>query len=431
MNETNPIELSPPPGWPEPPSLAAFHGLAGRIVAAVEPETEADPVAVLAQLLIAYGNVTGSEALRRVGATRHHTNEFVLLVGPSAKGRKGSSWDFVEEIFASIEPGWAANRLHSGMSSGEGVIWQVRDDLCETDADGRVVVRERGVADKRLLVIETEFALVLRVLAREGNTLSAVVRSAWDAKALQTMTRNSPLRATGAHVSVIGHVTADEMLRYMNATELANGFMNRFLLVAVRRTKLLPEGGSFDAIAWEGLRSELAAAVHHGRSAGELSLTEASRTRWAQVYPRLSAEVPGLYGAAVARAEAHVVRLALIYALLDRAEAIDRAHIDAALALWAYAARSARWIFGDTLGDPVADDIWSAIKGATDGLSRAEIRDLFSRNKSAKVINAGLAALERAGRLERAERCTTSGRGRPAELWVPVPTAARGEGVRW
>ena len=84
----------------------------------------------------------------------------------------------------------------------------------------------------------------------------------------------------------------------------------------------------------------------------------------------------------MARAEAHVVRLALIYALLDRAEAIDRAHIDAALALWAYAARSARWIFGDTLGDPVADDIWSAIKGVTDGLSRAEIRDVSPATKA-------------------------------------------------
>lgn len=424
MTEAGITTLAPPAGWPSPPGPEAFHGLAGRIAAAIEPETEADPVAVLAQLLVAYGNVIGTNPRRRVGATRHPANEFVLLVGPSAKGRKGSSWDFVEEIFASIEPAWVAGRLHSGMSSGEGVIWQVRDDLTDIDSNGEPMVRERGVADKRLLVIETEFALVLRVLAREGNTLSAVVRAAWDSKALQTMTRNSPLRATDAHVSVIGHITTDELLRYMNATELANGFINRFMLFAVRRTKLLPEGGSFDAIDWAPLRAELAAAIEHGRTAGELALTEPARARWAAVYPRLSAEVPGLYGAAVARAEAHVVRLSLIYALLDRAAAIDRVHIDAALALWTYAARSARWIFGDTLGDPVADDIWSAVKGSTGGLSRAEIRDLFSRNKSAKAINAGLAALERAGRLRREERQPTAGRGRPAEVWLPVLTGA-------
>jgi hypothetical protein len=416
--------LPAPNGWPTPPGAAAFHGLAGRIVRAVEPQTEADPVAVLAQLLVAFGNTIGDHTRRRVGATSHHTNEFVLLVGPSAKGRKGSSWDYVEEIFRSVEPDWVDGRLHSGMSSGEGILWQIRDDLTETNPAGEIVVTEAGVHDKRLLVVESEFALVLRVLAREGNTLSAILRSCWDGKTLQTMTRHSPLRATNPHVSVIGHITADELLRYVNATELANGFQNRFLLFAVRRSKLLPEGGSFDAIDWEPLQADLAAAIKHGKKASELPLTPTARQRWAQAYPQLSQEVPGLYGAAIARAEAHVVRLSLLYALLDRAERIDRVHIDAALALWGYAARTARWIFGDTLGDPVADDIWQAIKGSTQGLSRAEIRDLFSRNKSAKAINAGLAALERAGRLKRQERNAASGRGRPAEVWLPILTAS-------
>src|SRR5207248_415109 len=132
------------------------------------------------------------------------------LVGPSAKGRKGSSWDYVEEIFRSVEPDWVDGRLQSGMSSGEGILWQIRDDLTETNPAGEIVVTEAGVHDKRLLVVESEFALVLRVLAREGNTLSAILRSCWDGKTLQTMTRHSPLRATNPHVSVIGHITADE-----------------------------------------------------------------------------------------------------------------------------------------------------------------------------------------------------------------------------
>jgi hypothetical protein len=416
--------LAVPGGWPTPPKADALYGLGGRIVRAIEPQTEADPVAILAQLLVAYGNVIGHHAQRRVGATSHHTNEFVLLVGPSAKGRKGSSWDYVEEIFRAIEPSWVDARLHSGMSSGEGILWQIRDDLTETSPSGEVIVTERGVRDKRLLVVESEFALVLRVLAREGNTLSAIVRACWDGKTLQTMTRNSPLRATNPHVSVIGHITTDELLRYVNATELANGFQNRFLLFAVRRTKLLPEGGSFDAIDWPPLQADLAAAIDHGKTAGEIPLTQAARDRWVQAYPKLSQEVPGLYGAAIARAEAHVVRLSLLYALLDGAARIDRVHIDAALALWGYAARSAKWVFGDTLGDPVADDIWQAIKNASEGLTRADIRDLFSRNKSAKAINAGLATLERAGRLERQERNAPTGRGRPAEVWRPVLTAS-------
>ena len=128
--------------------------------------------------------------------------------------------------------------LAGGLSSGEGLIAQVRD---HADEDG-----SQAPADKRRLVVEPEFAQMLKVLAREGNTLSAIVRQAWDGEPLQTIVRNDPLRATGANMAIVGHITRDELLRYLTATELANGFANRFLLIAVQRSKLLPFGGALD-----------------------------------------------------------------------------------------------------------------------------------------------------------------------------------------
>ena len=41
------------PGWPEPPGPAAFIGLAGTVVGAVDPHTEANRVAVLVSVLAA------------------------------------------------------------------------------------------------------------------------------------------------------------------------------------------------------------------------------------------------------------------------------------------------------------------------------------------------------------------------------------------
>lgn len=416
------IPVARPAHWPASAGPAAFYGLAGDIVRAAAPHTEADPIAVLAQLLVAYGAVIGSGAHRRVGASRHQANEFVLLVGPSAKARKGTSWDLVEGLIDAVCPGFVDNNVHSGMSSGEGLIDKVRDSLYGTGRDGEPVLKAPGVDDKRVLVLEPEFALVLRVLAREGNTLSAVVRNCWDGKTLQTMTKNAPSRATRPHISVIGHITADEMLRYLTTTELASGFMNRFLILAVRRVQLLPDGGDFSSLDWRSLTDRLAAAVDHGRSTQELDATPAARDQWRKIYPCISAEHPGLFGAATARAEAHVLRLAMVYALLDRVDVVDRAHLDAACALWGYASRSAHWLFGDTLGDPVADDIWQAISANTDGLTKSDIRDLFSRNKSVKAINAGIDALLRAGRLERRVRTGGGRGGRPAELFVPTTT---------
>jgi hypothetical protein len=147
---------------------------------------------------------------------------------------------------------------------------------------------------------------------------------------------------------------------------------------------------------------------------GQVTFTPATRQCWMEVYSLLSVEASGLYGSVVARAEAHVLRYSLIYALLDGLGTVDLPHLEAALNLWAYADRSACWIFGETLGGPVADDIWQAVRECPTGLTREQIRDLFSRNKSAKVIAAAIATLERAGRLTGDVRPPGKTGGRPA-----------------
>jgi hypothetical protein len=149
-----------------------------------------------------------------------------------------------------------------------------------------------------------------------------------------------------------------------------------------------------------------------------LPLDPYSRERWIEIYPQLSACQPGLAGAATARAEAHVVRLALIYALLDCSDTIDLEHLEAGLAVWRYSADSAAWIFGDSLGDPTADEIWAATRERPAGVTRTEVSDMFSRNKKRREIERALGVLEDAGRLRRETRQPE--RGRSAEVWIPV-----------
>lgn len=108
-----------PAGWPAPADPAVYHGLAGEIVATIAPHTEADPVAILAQLLVAFGAATGRGAFFQVEATRHHPNQFIVLVGDSARARKGSSWDHVQALIGTADPAISA-RILTGLSSGEG-----------------------------------------------------------------------------------------------------------------------------------------------------------------------------------------------------------------------------------------------------------------------------------------------------------------------
>ena len=152
-----------------------------------------------------------------------------------------------------------------------------------------------------------------------------------------------------------------------------------------------------------------------------MHFSAAAREQWAAVYPTLSKIRPGMHRAATARAEAHTARLALIYALLDACDHIAAEHLDAALAVWTFADQSARWIFGDSLGNPTADDIWALATDRPAGISRTEIRDLFSRNKKARGIDRALGTLVDTGRLQRT--VARAGPGRPAEMWVPAEVA--------
>ena len=378
--------------WPAAPAEAVFHGPAGEFVLRTDPHTESHPMALLAQFLVAFGTATGNNAHYAVEASRHHGNEFIVLVGPTSKGRKGSSWDHVEALMRDIDAGFVEHCIASGMSSGEGLIAEVAD----------ASENQLPVAEKRRLVVESEFAQVMKVLTREGNTLSPVIRNAWDGKTLQTMAKNSPLRATGAHIGIVGHITKQELLRHITATELANGFFNRFMVVAVQRSKTLPFGGRLDGDDLVRVRQQVRLAARFAAVEQHISFDAPARERWIAAYDELSRGEAGLAGAATARAEAHTVRIALLYALLDCSDVIQLQHLEAALAFWAYSAASARWVFGDSIGDPTADEIWTLARDRNDGITRTEVSNLFSRNKKAREIDRALQALIDAGRLERA-----------------------------
>jgi hypothetical protein len=395
--------------WPRPLHSVAFHGVLGRLVAALEPHTETDPAALLVNALVAVGCLVGSDAHILVGNDRHPARLFAALVGETAKARKGTSWGPIRDALTCVDATWI-ERVMDGLASGEGLIWAVHDPIrklvTRRTKDGPISEDElvdAGVADKRLLVVEGEFARVLSVMSRPESTLSAIVRSAWDTGALRILTKNSPATASGAHICVIGHITKSELLAKLSSNEAGNGFGNRFLWVCVRRSKVLPFGGQPEVAALAEIIEDLGRARQFAQA----------KELWQGVYPELSEGHPGLEGALTARAEAQVLRMALIYALLDRSQTIMSEHLRAALEVWRYCAESAAYIFGKRSGDPIADEILVELR-KRGSLDRTAIRDLFSKHQNVARINEALNVLQSLGRV-RVEQVPTE--GRPREVW--------------
>jgi hypothetical protein len=313
------------------------------------------------------------------------------------------------------DPDWERDNIQSGLSSGEGVIFHVRDPISKLGKDGMIEQIDAGVADKRLMLVTEEFAGALRVMERAGNTLSPVLRDAWGTSKLQTLTKNSPIKATDPHISIIAHVTDDELRAALTRIEMANGFANRFLFARVRRSKLLPHGGHLDFATLQGLGEQVAERVRQARTLGRITMKDAAAEAWEENYPSLSGDRAGLLGAVLGRAEAQVIRIALIYALLDNAEQIDLPHLRAALAVWGFCEDSATQVWGDMLGDDVADTILATLKTTgMAGLGRTEISNLFSRHVPSARITMVLQNLQSTGKVER----------------VPGPTLGHGE-QRW
>ena len=360
LDEEDRKEIQPPQKIDE----AAYYGLAGDIVKIIEPNSETDPVAILMNFLTAFGSIIGEKPYFEVEASKHRTKLFCVLVGRTSKARKGTSWDYIKYVFDGIDPEWSS-QITTGLSSGEGLIWAVRDPIVKKEplnkkiptGDFIEVVLDQGIEDKRVLVVEPEFASTLRVLAREGNTLSPNIRNAWDTGRLQSMTKNTPAKAMNSHISILAHITIDELIKYLSDVETTNGFANRFLWFYIQRSKVLPYGGRKDIVALEQFIVKLSDAVEYAKEKEKINFDDETFELWGLLYRKLAEEKPGLIGDMFARSEPYILRLSCIYALLDHSSVIRKEHLLAATAIIDYSLASLEYIFRDSSGNEVEDGI--------------------------------------------------------------------------
>ena len=381
----------------------AYQGKIGEFLHAVDPHTEAMPAAVLAHLLPAIGTLIGPNATIYAGS-RQPPRVNCVVVGETNSGRKGTSAGPVHELMNLVDDGFWRMQCVGGLSSGEGLIAKVADLY---DKEG-VLVRE---AEKRLFILEEEFCRVLANIHREGNVLSHVVRQAFDNGNLLTLTV-TPREAFGAHISIVAHVTPDELERRFDGIEAANGFGNRFLWWRVASDKLIPRPRPIPGKVFQDFAPRLRDAS--ALPVVQVQMNDEAEDCWAAEYRQLRQDRPGTAGAIVARGPAMVLRVALIYAIVDCPQnpVIRVEHLRAALAVWKYNCESAELLFDSQTGDRLGDRLYHLIR-VNGPMAKTDFQRHLS-NEQKRSLDAVLKRME-AQKLIRSEKVET--KGRPKEMY--------------
>jgi hypothetical protein len=393
-------------------SSAAFHGLVGDVVRLYDPCTEADPHALLLVFHVMFGCFVGFRPHYVTDGQRQGTNLFAVLVGKTSRGRKGSASRRIRNLFmlamGMAAEAYLADHVMAGLSSGEGLVHKIRDPR-EDDP---------GVLEKSLLVDGAEFGQILAVLRREGNTLSPVLRCAFDRDLLQFGAKSNQDRATDPHVAVLEQITQEELNEKAEQGDIWNGLLNRFLFCLCSRSKKLPVTPEVDVKAEAELAQRICAALTAGYSAGRFEMDPEAAREYAEFYNNVP-DAPGLIGALTCRTEPLVCRLSLLYALEDSCTGLIHApHLRAAIEVVRYCEESVRHIFADFsrfgLGNRILEKLLEA--GKT-GLTQSEISERLSHHKKAAEINGALSTLESSGKVLGIDEPTG---GRKAKRWFAI-----------
>lgn len=373
--------------WPVLPD-SAMPGWIGDFVRHACEHSEADPAAVLVTLLCRFAAEIGSGPYVNVGDAKHRARTNAVIVGASSKARKGTSAKPVERLFSEIPSG--ARCTPGPLSSGEGLIYAVRDETQEYDKKTQeYIVADPGVADKRLFVLDEEFAAALNCTRREGNTLSAIIRGFYDDGNAEPLTKSVRIKATGAHVVIVTHIVELELTSLLNQVQMSNGFGNRFLWILSRRQKLMALPSPMSDILVARIRDTVKQRLASASSLQTVRMSNDAAGLWIDSYPRLTMDYEGVAGSIVNRTEAHAVRLALIYSLCAGHSEIEVDDLSAALALVEYSRTSAFKIFGSATGDKKKAKILDALKTAgSKGMTVTEISaEVFSKNMESKELH--------------------------------------------
>jgi hypothetical protein len=370
---------------PDPLSQDAYCGIAGRHLRNVENNSEAHPSGILTLFLSGFGSIIGMGAHMRVEDNLHYPMVNVIVTGQSSRSRKDTAMGRALRPLKMADPVWGTQRIRQGFSSGEAVasyferIYKLNGSL-------------------RLFVTDTEFKSTLTICGREGNTLSEMYRHMFNGDPLEVNVKKSKdvISVPYSCGTSAGLITKTELLEVLKDSELASGFVNRYLTILVHRVRKISRPVRMtdpaalcerdaivtqlqEVIRWiEGRKEEVDL---NGTKGIKMTWGEEAGHAWDKFYNDLGDDDAEY----LTRAEVFVMRISMIYALLDMSDVIRIEHLNAALAVWRYAEQSSHLIYGNPQPSNVVKLMNRAL--AAGYVKRGAVHCLFQRHMPADGLD--------------------------------------------
>lgn len=414
---------------PPQPTPAMFYGFVGEVARIAGDGTEINPVAAAMVMLSFLGANVGRDSFLLINNTFHHPRLFTMHIGRSSSGGKGDSQQLVHRVRRYIEAKDSAllGKTHNGgLSTREGLAAMIHDGFGESPA----------IVDKRLWIIESEFANVLHQSKREGNTLSSAIREVWDGGDIKPATKSKTVGISNPHIGIHANITPAELNKMLSAGEMTNGFANRFLMVWAENVGFEPFPKPTPSRMIEELAEKTMDILHFAKGGYpnshnglEMMLSQSARQRYAEAYPSLRRPLDNEFVASlVARRAPYALRLAMLFALTDKTRVIETCHLESALAWMDYALQTVKFVFSDKASDPRqaetrqnAAKILAFLRLRPEGSSIREIHhDCFQKHGSGEKIDSALRLLlaENPPRIEQIIIAPGSKGGRPKTIYT-------------
>jgi hypothetical protein len=314
-----PLQPVAAPVFPE----KAWYGLSKEYLALVGPRTEASPNYHLAAFLTAVGASLGRRVyLERSG--RLHPNLFVVLVGRSGGGRKGTAVGFGTQLAYGIDPKLG---FVNGLDSREGFLEHL----------GEIGKKQSHGSMSAIVHLSELRSLIEKTQVQGQGGIVPLLCDAYDAPdELAIHTRKNPISISKPVVSMLA-ATTTMWMEGLTDKDLHGGLGNRICWIFGQPGSPIAHPPALDGKRWRKLLAQLKRKLHHWHTdkATPFSLSMEAAEHWTKIYSSLYTRGLGddpLISVLSERMQNHCLKAALVWAALDGTSVISMPHLEAGFA---------------------------------------------------------------------------------------------------